>query len=428
MKWAIVVVLFAAAVAFRVWRQQRRRQARQTPASASTRRSFVAGSIGLVASREVRERLRGRVFRVGTLVILLVVAGAIVIPVLSKGSKATEEVGVVGSPSAGQRQAALVVGRRAGVVVHILPEASLADAKGALRSGLIGLCIDGQRLLVNKASSTSDTYVQDLADELGILRAYAGAGISPTQESELARARPLAVVSLQPSTKSGSQATSVIGVVLIFVMLSQYLTWTLMGVMEEKTSRVVEVLLATVRPIQLLTGKVLGIGLVAMGQAVLTVLFALALAKAVGSSLLHGTAPLELVSAVVWLVLGYAFYCWVYAAAGSLVERQDQVQTLALPLSLPMIVGYVLALVTAGSGSPSLFFEVLAYLPPTAPFAMPILVGLSRVQWWEVVASACISLSATAVLSRLAAGVYRRAILRTGGRVRLRDLLQRATT
>ena len=94
---------------------------------------------------------------------------------------------------------------------------------------------------------------------------------------------------------------------------------------------------------------------------------------------------------MLWLVLGYAFYCWVYAAAGSTAERQDQVQTLALPLSLPIIIAYVYSITVASSGNPSLFFKVLAYLPPTAPFAMPVLVGLSLVTWWQFVASVLIS-------------------------------------
>jgi ABC-2 type transport system permease protein len=178
-----------------------------------------------------------------------------------------------------------------------------------------------------------------------------------------------------------------------------------------------------VRPIQLLTGKVLGIGLVAFAQASLIVAFALVLAKGVGSDLLHGTAPVVLVSTLAWLVLGYAFYCWVYAAAGSLAERQDQVQSLAFPLSLPLIFGYIMALTAAGSANPSLFFKVLAYLPPTAPFAMPVLVSLGTVTWWEFLASAAISIACTVGMARLATGIYRKAILRTGRRVKLRDLL-----
>jgi ABC-2 type transport system permease protein len=164
---------------------------------------------------------------------------------------------------------------------------------------------------------------------------------------------------------------------------------------------------------------------VAFAQAGLIVVFALVLAKAVGSDLLHGTAPLVLASTLVWLVLGYAFYCWVYAAAGSLAERQDQVQSLALPLSIPIIFAYVVALTVAGSGSPQLWFDVLAYLPPTAPLTMPVLVGLGTVSWWEFAASAAISIVSTFYVARLAAAIYRKAILRTGRRVPLRELFSR---
>jgi ABC-2 type transport system permease protein len=192
--------------------------------------------------------------------------------------------------------------------------------------------------------------------------------------------------------------------------------------MQEKSSRVVEVLLATVRPIQLLAGKVLGIGLVALGQAALIVGFALALSAAVGSDLLHGTAPIALVAELLWLVLGYAFYCWVYAAAGSMAERQDQVQTLALPLSIPILLGYIFSITTASTGHADIFFKVLAYLPPTAPFCMSVLVGLDAVSWWQFLAAVLISIAGTAVTAFFAAGIYRRAVLRTGGRVHVREL------
>jgi ABC-2 type transport system permease protein len=195
--------------------------------------------------------------------------------------------------------------------------------------------------------------------------------------------------------------------------------------MEEKANRVVEVLLAALRPVQLLSGKVLGIGLVAMGQAALIVAFALVLAKAVGSELLHGTAPVELLAALVWLVLGYAFYCWVYAAAGSTAERQEQIQSLAFPLSLPILLGYIAALTAASSANVSLFVRVLAYIPPTAPFAMPVLVGLGAVQWWGFLASVVITIVTTFMVARLAAGIYRRSILHTGRRIGIKEALAR---
>ncbi len=185
--------------------------------------------------------------------------------------------------------------------------------------------------------------------------------------------------------------TTIIGVILTFIMLSQYNTWILIGVMEEKSSRVIEVLLSALRPLQLLTGKVVGIGLVAFAQAALIVAVALGLSKAVGSSVIHGSAPLAVTSSLLWLVLGYAFYSWVYAAAGSMAERQDQVQSLAFPLSLPMIFGYVTALTGASSGSPNELVKVLAYIPPTAPFDMPVLVGSDAVTWWGFCISVALS-------------------------------------
>ena len=128
---------------------------------------------------------------------------------------------------------------------------------------------------------------------------------------------------------------------------------------------------------------------------------------------------------LLWLVLGYAFYCWVYAAAGSTAERQDQVQTLALPLSIPILLGYIFSITVASTGNPDVLFKILAYLPPTAPFCMSVLVGLGLVTWWEFVVSVLITIAGTVGVAIFAARIYRRAVLRTGGRVRVRELLAR---
>jgi ABC-2 type transport system permease protein len=193
--------------------------------------------------------------------------------------------------------------------------------------------------------------------------------------------------------------------------------------MEEKATRVSEVPLAAVGPAKLLTGKVLGIGLVVFAQAAVVFGFAFGLAHAVGSDLVHGTAPGVLVSALVWLVLGYAFYSWVYAAAGSMTERQADVQTLAFPLALPVVFAYFMAITALTSGSPSTLFEVLAYLPPTAPFAVTALTALGAITWCEFAISVSLTVLSTAGVAWLATTVYRRAILRTGARVRLGDLV-----
>lgn len=428
MNGPIILVILAVIVALRVWLRRRRRSTRsQSWAPAGL--ALLKGAVGLVAAREVRERFRGKVFRVGTLLILLVVAGAIVVPVLNSGKSRPQRVGVVGALPAPLRAAVVASATSVGTTVHLVPEADADAAHGDLRSGRIDLAIvDGRELIVDKAigtvTSTTAQLALSVSKNLGLAEAVESAGLSATQVAELAGAKALPVKSLQPGTAKGAaQTTSTVGLILVFIMLTQYNTWILIGVMEEKSSRVIEVLLAAVRPMRLLTGKVLGIGLVALAQAGAIVVFALALGEGVGSDLLHGTAPVTLLSTLVWLFLGYAFYCWVYAAAGSLVERQDQVQSLAFPLSLPIVFGYIMAITTVASGNASLLFKVLSYLPPTAPFAMPVMVGLGQVNWLEFCASALISIVCTVGVARLATAIYRRAILRTGRRVKLRDVV-----
>ena len=427
----IVLAIVGSSLVVRVIRWRRRHAERRPgrhPLLLLQRRGLF-GDTGLVAGREIHERLRGRLFKVITLVLLAVVGAAIVIPTIHK-SPSTQEIGVVGSLPPSLRHDLVAGAEKAGLHVSLVNEGGIAQARTALRAGSIALVVDGRRAVIVKTPiATSDTTTvaqaaRVIASALGIDNALQAAHVSPSQAAVLSHARPLPVKSLEAGTTNGTaKSTSVIGLVLVFIMLTQYNTWTLMGVMEEKSSRVVEVLLATVRPIQLLAGKVLGIGLVALVQAGLVVAFALVLAKAVGSDLLHGTAPLVLVATLVWLVLGYAFYSWVYAAAGSMAERQDQVQSLALPLSLPIIFGYVVALTAASSPNPSLLVKVLAYLPPTAPFGMPVLVGSDHVTWWAFLLAVLLSIASTVAVARVAAGVYRRAVLRTGGRVRVGELL-----
>jgi ABC-2 type transport system permease protein len=411
------VILLAAVIALRMLRPGRGQPART---AARPRRPVLPaflGDTGLVAARETRQRIRGRVFRVGTLLILAAVAAAIVLPVLHRGQGPAQQVGAVGGLSA-PRRAAVAAATGTGITVRLVPERDVATARDGLRSGRVDLVIvSGRELLVDQAigsasTSASSQFVRAVARTLGVDEAAEAAGLPAEQAARLARARPLPVGSLRPPDSGTTRGAALAGLILVFLMLTQYNTWTLTGVIEEKSSRVAEVLLAAVRPAQLLSGKVLGIGVVAVAQVAVIAAFAVGLAQAVGSGLLGGTTPLVLAAALAWLLLGYAFYCWVYAAAGSVAGRQDQVQSLAFPLTIPIIFGYIMAFTVVGSGHPSAFFDVLAYLPPTAPFAMPVLVALGAVTWWEFAASAALSVLCTVGVARLAISIYRRSILR----------------
>ena len=451
MKFGYVILAVGALLTVRLWlyRARRRRQAGDLTSATGRVESadlrpgrgrpgalnwfaieHTFGDVGLVAVREIKERVRGRIFRVGTVLVLLVVGAAIIIPTLHHGGgSSTQTVAIVGNLSPEARQAVESAGAANKDSIQFVPAPSLAAAESYLRSGKADFAIvDSERILLNRPAAARNSpadpgLVQEVAQYLGVLRAYQTAGLTPAQAAAVSRAQSVPVETLEPGSAATTRTVSVIGLVVLFFMLTQYNTWILIGVMQEKSSRVVEVLLATLRPIQLLGGKVLGIGIVALAQATLIVGFALILSTAVGSDALHGTTPLVLAAQLLWLLLGYAFYCWVYAAGGSTAERQDQVQTLALPLSIPILVAYIFSITVASSGHPDLLFKIFAYLPPTAPFCMPVLVGLSQVTWWGFLASVLITIAGTVAVAILAARIYRRAVLRTGPRVRFRELL-----
>jgi ABC-2 type transport system permease protein len=239
-----------------------------------------------------------------------------------------------------------------------------------------------------------------------------------------ARAAALPVRGLEPPARSLTPRLTGMGVVVvIYILIFSYGQRIAQGVGDEKQSRVVEVLLATLRPTQLLVGKVLGIGALALAQVLAALVVFLALGYAVGSDLVHGAAGGVVAIGVLWMVLGYAFYCTAFAAAGSLISRSSDAMNVSFPIVIPLIVAYALSF-SVLFGSASSFYHVLAYLPPTAPVAMPTLYSVGDASAAEIAISAAISVAATIATARVAGLIYQRAILRTGARVRVRALLR----
>jgi ABC-2 type transport system permease protein len=430
----VPVLIGAAALAAAVL--LKRRRGPPTASGAKNGLALVApgrllGDAGLVATREFADRVRGRIFRVSTLLVLVAISLAIAIPRIISTQNA-QRVGLVSGLPSSAPAAVLGAGRRSGATIVLVEEPALTRALAALRAGRLDLVVTSSEILLDKAPAPTDTsataqLARTLSTTLGIARAVQTARLSRAQASVLAKAKPLPLHGLQHGTDQTTQSASLIGLPLLFILFVVYNSWLLTGVMEEKASRIAEVLLSILRPVDLLAGKIVGIGMVAIFQAGLIVATTFAVTEAVGSNLLHGATGLFIVATAAWLLLGYAFYSWVYAAAGSLAERRDQAQSLALPLATPISFGYVVALAAQTSGHANLLVEILAYLPPTAPFAMPALVGLDAATWWQFALSAAISVVSTVLVARPATAVYRRAVLHTGGRVHLRDVLTALT-
>ncbi len=388
--------------------------------------------IRLVAVREIRDRARARSFWVASVILLLGVAAAAIIPALVHGHQSTARVGIVGGQAAVLAQTVREAGLVSGTTVTVVPLPGLAAARARLHSGNLAAVLVGDREVLVKqqplggSSSPGSTLSGALSQLGGLQRLYAL--LPPAAAGNIARhGIALPVHGLVPPPRGlASRITGLAAAILIYVIILTYGVRITIGVGEEKASRVVEVLLTTLRPVHLLAGKVIGMGILAVAQIVAMVAVFLALGHAAGAVAVQGAAASVVLAGALWLVLGYAFYCTAYAAAGSLITRQADAYNASIPLQLPLILAYVLAYTVLYASGVNWFYHVLAYIPFTAPVAMPVLVAVGAAPAWELALSAAISLVATVGMARLAGTIYERAILRTGSRLRVRQVLRSA--
>jgi ABC-2 type transport system permease protein len=383
----------------------------------------------LVARRELQQRGRTRIFAISTIILLLAVALGVALPAILSHNATPERVGVVGGNPATLAVVVQEAGRLAGVKVTVVPQPDIATAEAALRSGNLGaVLVSGAEVLVKQvpiggAASAGGTLPGALAQLAGLDRLFEKV---PGAAAAAAGGITLPVRGLvPPSGTLANRLTGLFTVVIIWVLISVYGSQIALGIGEEKSSRIVEVLLAAVRPVQLLTGKVLGIGLLALAQAAAMVVAFVVAGFASGSSLVHGAATGIVLTGGVFIVVGYAFYCTAFAAAGSLVSRQSDVNSTIMPVQLPLIIAYALSYTVLYANGANAFYHVLGFLPPTAPIAMPVLYATGDVPLWQVIVSALLCAAATVWMARVAAGIYSRSILRTGARVPLRQVLRR---
>jgi ABC-2 type transport system permease protein len=198
-----------------------------------------------------------------------------------------------------------------------------------------------------------------------------------------------------------------------------------MGVVEEKSSRVVELLLSTVRPLQLLWGKVIGIGVVGLVQLTAYGAAGLIAGTATGTLTVTGTAVSVFVSTIGWFVLGFAFFAVLYAAGGSMVSRQEDVNSTTMPLLIVILAMFFAAFSSIDDPGATLP-TVLSWIPPFSAILMPLRIAAGVADPIQIVGTIVLMIVATLVLAVVAAKIYQRSILRIGRTVSWKEALGRA--
>jgi ABC-2 type transport system permease protein len=430
------------------------------------------GNVVAVARREYTIRLRTRSFLFGTLVLLISVLAIAFAPIIMKAiDQSTDQKvavhvtasGLIGDPvstlsvlmNASTDTGAARTDTKPEFVVTSVPD--LAAARRAVIAGEYSAVMEIDRAADGDLSFSLYTNDNATGRTAGLIRQASMSiavgdrlgrlGIEPGDQAGLFMPATFVVDWPDPTrTDPTHDTTEMMGrdtlafgmTVLIFMMIILYGTWIAMSVVEEKSSRVMEVILNAATPFQLLTGKVLGVGAVALTQyvALLATGAAALLVDDVVAGMILGTTnattlpegltiPLLLLFGV-YGVLGFLVYATLYAAAGSLVSRQEDVNAAIMPMTLVSTAGYLVA-IYASVGVLDIragWVAVLSQVPFVSPFMMLGRITSGQVTAPEVLLSICLLIVCIFGTLWIAARIYSAGVLLYGQRPGIRAILR----
>jgi len=384
----------------------------------------------LVLRRELGERIRERSFLISTIISVVIIGVVALLPSFLGDGPDELAVGAVGTESQAIAGALEDAARTSDEVrVEVRDFDNEAAARRAVESGdLDAALIDPTSVIVEEELSPElRAILQTTAQQAQILDAFTDAGVDPAEARTALEPADMDIEALNPPSphRDDRRTVATIGAFLLFGQIFGYGFWVSMGVVEEKSSRVVEVLLSKIRPSQLLAGKVIGIGILGLIQ--------LAAIAMVGIIIAIVTDVIEIPPGTVgtiglvflYFIIGYAFYSCAFAVAGAIVSRQEELQSTTAPLSLMLYASFFMAFFALNNPD-SVMAQVASYVPASAPLTMPQRVAYGSASGLEAVLSIALSVAVTALLIPLAARLYSGAILRMGGQVKLKEAWRQA--
>ena len=424
----------------------------------------------IVARREYVDRVRSRLYRISTVILMALAVGVALTPILIRYlDRSRVDVIAVVAPEDGLALGTIAT---ANGIMNIPPpgvaEADWAkpykierqlDGAFALRelaAGRIDAIIevergaDGRLGVTYRTNGPADSVKSQLAGFVALSVGILDWTSSLPSDSELGTFQTPAfqTASLIAPTEGGRQVDAVVVasrgflgtvfIILMFITILIYGMWVATGVATEKSSRVMELMISAASPRQLLVGKVLGIGGAGLTQylaiatpAVLVLAFQDQIARAVlgpgGAGLPTGGLTIGLLAAYgLFFLLGFALFALIYAAVGSFVSRPDDLQTLSLPLSMVAMAGYLSALIVLLGGGSGVLSRIASLVPPFSPFAMLARLMVSDVPAVEIAFAVLILVGVIALVAFVTVRIYATGVLLYGQRPGLRGFIAAA--
>jgi len=387
-----------------------------------------------VATRGFRVRVVNKAFVISTAVLLFAIVVGILVAAAFGGDdeQKAQKLGIAGG-AAGVAEALTQAGGALGQPVELSRVTGAADARGKVSAGDLKAAVlsnpGGSYTIVTKTSLDSklEPVIMTGIRQAALNEALTQRGVDQQAvDRDVARATAT-VDTVDPPDPDRGQRTVIayIAVLLLFFSVFFYGIDFAIGVVEEKASRVVELLQSTIKPLHLLAGKVLGIGAVGLAQLVLFGGVGLGMSIATGLITISGTAVMLFVSVLVWYILGFTFFALLYAAAGSLVSRQEDVNSATGPLSVVAFAAFFVAQFSLGEPDNG-FASVLSWVPPFSATLMPLRVAQGVATPLQVVVTIVLMALASVVAALVASRIYRNSVLNTGRKQSWRQATSRA--
>jgi len=386
--------------------------------------------VRLVAGREITDRFRGRALWVVTGLAALLAVVLVVLPTLLS-SKQTR-VGLVGNNSVALSAQLVASAKASGLTITTTSITSGQSAESMLQGRQHSLDVviedqgSGYRVVTDTGTASNVEAVINTTIKVdhveGVLRA---ASVPPATVSRALTPPAVAYDTLQPQPP-GQAGRALAAIAAAFLLMYGVAGWgaaVASGVAQEKTTRMAEILVSAVPTTRLITGKVAGIGLCGLFQVVVTVGAAVVTNTVVHAADIPSTFWDLVPTALLWFVLGFVGYSFAFAAAGSLVARQEEVQMVQTPLVIPLVVALLLSYVSTVETNTA-WYRVISVLPPFAPILMPARVAAGSVSAWEFVLAVVLMLAAIAAVVWMAVRIYAGSIVRGGPRLGLRTALR----
>lgn len=380
----------------------------------------------LVAERGMVENVRSRTFKVVTAMLLVLSAAAVILPQLLRSDETTYTLATTAQAPADLVAALDAAAATADFTVRYEVRADDAGVRQAVRDGDATAGLVGDTLYTSMASGTFPVLVAQSMVALEASRRLIEAGLSPAQIADVQSVQPPRQVDVGKVEDARAVVGFAVGIVL-FMALTFAGNAIATTVAMEKSTRISEVLLAVLRPSQVLVGTVAAVGAVTLLQ-LLVLVTPLAVAVQVMQDVeLPPIAGGDLAIAIIWFVLGFVLYAFLFAAAASLVDKITEVSSAILPVTLILTVSYLIAITVVAGNSEGVWGVVASMFPFTAPIAMPVRWAGGQVPVYQLLLAMALTVATSVLLVWMASAIYRRALVITGRRVKVRELIKAGT-